>query len=305
MEANLQASVADAKYVAIDSALGVFTISRLHNLHFQVYGALFSGQYAVALRAANLIQDVVTPEALRHEHQFLVNRLEGLYGTKAHVLIRFGKWQEIIDEPMPENPTLFCVTTANWRYAKGIAYAVLGHIDKSMEQQQLFREALATIPEGRVIYHNDSRDILAVAAAMLEGELEYRRENYAEAFMHLRRAVALYDNLHYSEPWAWMQPPRHALGALLLEQGHVVEAAQVYRADLGLDETLVRPSQHMGNVWSLHGYAECCRRLGQVDEAAAIALQLEQAQAVADIPIHASCFCRQVNECCDELNGSA
>jgi tetratricopeptide (TPR) repeat protein len=253
----------------------------------------------VALRAANLIQVAVTPETLRHEHQFLVNRLEGLYGTKAHVLIRFGKWQEIIDEPMPENPTLFCVTTANWRYAKGIAYAVLGHIDKSIEQQNLFREALANIPEGRVIYHNESRDILAVAAAMLEGELEYRRRNYDEAFSHLRRSVDIYDNLHYSEPWAWMQPPRHALGALLLEQGHVAEAAQVYRADLGLDETLVRPSQHMGNVWSLHGYAECCRRLGHVDEAAAIELQLERAQAVADIPINASCFCRQVHDCCE------
>jgi tetratricopeptide (TPR) repeat protein len=303
IEANLQASVADAKYVAIDSALGVFTISRLHNLHFQVYGALFSGQYEVALRAATLIQAVVTPDALRHEHQFLVNRLEGLYGTKPHVLIRFGKWQEIIDEPMPENPTLFCVTTANWRYAKGIAYAVLGHIDKAIEQQNLFREAWANIPEGRVIYHNESRDILKVAGAMLEGELEYRRRNYDEAFSHLRRSVDLYDNLHYSEPWAWMQPPRHALGALLLEQGHVVEAAQVYRADLGLDDTLVRPSQHLGNVWSLHGYAECCRRLGHVDEAAAIELQLERAQAVADIPINASCFCRQVHDCCDSLHG--
>lgn len=305
IEANLQASAADAKYVAIDSAVGVFTISRLHNLHFQVYGALFSGQYAVALRAATLIQAVVTPEALRHEQQFLVNRLEGLYGTKAHVLIRFGKWQEILDEPLPDNPTLFCVTTATWRYAKGIAYAVLGQIDQAMEQQQLFRDALATIPEGRVIYHNDSRDILAVAAAMLEGELAYRRAHYDEAFAHLRRSVALYDHLQYSEPWAWMQPPRHALGALLLEQGHVVEAAQVYRADLGLDETLVRPSQHPGNVWSLHGYAECCRRLGRGDEAAAMALQLDQAQAVADIPIHASCFCRQENACCDALHGSA
>jgi tetratricopeptide (TPR) repeat protein len=299
IEANLQASVADDKYVAIDSALGVFTISRLHNLHFQVYGALFSGQYEVALRAANLIQATVTPDTLRHEHEFLVNRLEGLYGTKAHVFIRFGKWQEIIDEPMPENPTLFCVTTANWRYAKGIAYAVLGHIDKAIEQQKLFREALANIPEGRVIYHNESRDILAVAEAMLDGELEYRRDNHDEAFSHLRRSVDLYDNLHYSEPWAWMQPPRHALGALLLEQGHVVEAAQVYRADLGLDDTLVRPSQHMGNVWSLHGYAECCRRLGQADEAVAIELQLERAQAVADVPINASCFCRQVDDCCD------
>src|SRR5262245_53759521 len=193
--------------------------------------------------------------------------------------------------------------SANWRYAKGVAYAVLGQIDQSIAQQKLFREALATIPEGRVIYHNDSRDILAVAAAMLEGELAYRRANYAEAFAHLRRAVALYDNLHYSEPWAWMQPPRHALGALLLEQGHVVEAAQVYRADLGLDETLVRPSQHMGNVWSLHGYAECRRRLGHGDEAATMELHLPQARGLADSPIHAPGVRLQVTESREALHG--
>ncbi|PON18965.1 hypothetical protein C2W62_05305 [Candidatus Entotheonella serta] len=294
IEANLQASTADAKYLEIDSALGVFTVSRLHNLHFQVYGALFSGQYEIALRAANLILDAVTPEAMRHEHQFLVNRLEGLYGTKAHVLIRFGKWQEILDEPLPENPDLFCVTTARWHFAKGIAHAVLGNIDQAIEQQKLFREAWANLPEDRVIYHNESRDIMAVAEAMLAGELEYRRENYDEAFSHLRRSVDLYDNLNYSEPWAWMQPPRHALGALLLEQGQVGEAAQVYRADLGLDDTLVRPSQHLDNVWSLHGYAECCRRLGHADEAADIEARLERAQAVTDVTINASCFCRRV-----------
>ena len=38
----------------------------------------------------------------------------------------------------------------------------------------------------------------------------------------------------YDEPWGWMQPTRHAYGALLLEQGHVEEAAAVYAADLGL-----------------------------------------------------------------------
>jgi tetratricopeptide (TPR) repeat protein len=299
IEANLQASAADAKYLAIDSALGVFTTSRLHNLHFQVYGALFSGQYEVALRAAKLIEEAVTPEALSHENQFLVNRLEGLYGTRAHVLIRFGKWQEILDEPMPDNPTLMCVTTARWRYAKGIAYAVLGEVDKALEQQAPFRKDLANVPKGRIIYHNESRDILQVADAMLAGELEYRRANYDVAFSHLRRSVYLYDTLHYSEPWAWMQPPRHALGALLLEQGHVEEADHVYRADLGLDDTLVRPNQHLDNVWSLHGYAECCRRLGRTDEAAAMELKLEQAQAVADVTISSSCFCRRVDHCCE------
>ena len=134
---------------------------------------------------------------------------------------------------------------------------------------------------------------------MLEGELEYRRGNYELAFDHLRHSVDLYDNLNYTEPWAWMQPPRHALGALLLEQGQVDEAAAVYRADLGLDETLQRSSQHPNNVWALHGYAECCDRLGHAEEAAAMRAQLNLAETVADVPITSSCFCRKSTHCCD------
>jgi tetratricopeptide (TPR) repeat protein len=81
-------------------------------------------------------------------------------------------------------------------------------------------------------------DLLAIAEAMLHGELAYRRGHFDAAFAHLRQAVALDDALPYDEPWGWMQPTRHALGALLLEQGHLEEAEAVYRADLGLDHTL-------------------------------------------------------------------
>ena len=45
---------------------------------------------------------------------------------------------------------------------------------------------------------------------------------------------------------------RHALGALLLEQGQVTEAAEVYTADLA-----AHPG---GNVWALHGLTECEER---------------------------------------------
>ena len=89
-----------------------------------------------------------------------------------------------------------------------------------------------------------------------------------------------------------MHPPRHALGALLLEQGHASEAAAVYRADLGLDDSLSRPKQHPDNVWSLHGYVECLRQLERPSEAAMMAQRLARAQARCDQPITASCFCR-------------
>ena len=283
---------ADDKYIARHPELGIFTLYRLHNLHFQVYGGLFSGQFDSALHAAELMQATVKPEYLQVEHAFLANYLEAFYGMKAHVLIRFGQWRAILDEPLPEDTALYCVTTAFWIYAKGIAHAVLGDVERAARMQSALDEAHASIPDGRVIFNNEAEDIIAIAVAMLAGELDYRRADYETAFAHLRHAVHLYDALSYSEPWSWMQPPRHALGALLLEQDRVEEAFAVYRADLGLDDTLVRPSQHPANVWSLHGYAECCARLGETGEHARASESLAEASVIADVPIRASCLCR-------------
>tara|TARA_Y100000588_G_scaffold391532_1_gene500441 strand:+ start:915 stop:2594 length:1680 start_codon:yes stop_codon:yes gene_type:complete len=295
---NIEAAAADEKYLEYDGALGIYYVYLLHNMHFQVYGAFFSGQYEPAIRAAKQMQATVLPEYLLADHAFLVNYLEAFYGMKAHVLIRFGIWQEILDEPLPEDQEMFCVTYAVWQYAKGIAHAVLGNIDAALEQQRLLRSAVSALPADRIVFQNDTRDILAVAGPMLAGELEYRRGNYDIAFANLRKAVDLYDSLNYSEPWSWMMPPRHALGALLLEKGDVEEAIAVYRADLGLDDTLVRPSQHPNNIWSLVGYAECCERQGNKNALNAIRPELDKARKIADASITVSCFCRIGHECC-------
>jgi hypothetical protein len=105
--------------------------------------------------------------------------------------------------------------------------------------------------------------------------------------------VHLDDHLAYEEPWSWPQPTRHALGALLMEAEEMAEAEAVYRADLGLDGKLPRPSQHPRNVWALHGLHECLAARGEtVVEIMHICLMLDQAVASADIPIRASCLCR-------------
>lgn len=292
LDANRQATAVDQKYIAHNNALNVYTIYRLHNLHFQIYSALFLGQYETALRAANELSDAIPADAFDRPEDYLLIYLEAYSGMKAHVLIRFGKWQEILAHPMPTDPDLFCVTTAMWHYAKGIAYAVLGHIKEAEEQQAALTTAVQNIPERRIIFNNSCQDILAIAETMLAGELEYRRQNFDDAFTYLRTSVTLYDALSYTEPWPWMQPPRHALGALLLEQGHVDEATAVYRADLGLDDTLVRPSQHPNNIWSLHGYAECLRKQGKHKEAHTIEAKLNQAQTLTTFDVTASCLCR-------------
>jgi hypothetical protein len=209
-----------------------------------------------------------------------------------HVLIRFGRWRDIIAAALPLDQDLFCMTTAVAHYAKAVAHAAIGAVAQAEAEVVAFERARERVPESRYLFVNTCQDILAVATEMMKGEIAYRRGEIDRAFAHLRRSVELDDGLPYDEPWGWMQPTRHALGALLLEQDRVEEAEAVYRADLGLDRTISRARQHPDNIWSLHGLHESLVKLGKVAEADMIEPRLRMATALADIPVRASCFCR-------------
>ncbi|TMQ90644.1 tetratricopeptide repeat protein [Actinomadura soli] len=292
LAANERAIEVDRKYVEREGPFNFYTLSRCHDFHFKIYAAMFLGRYRPALEAANEMVDAIPEELLRQAEPPMVDWLEGFVPMKAHVLVRFGRWREILDEPLPDDPDLYLVTTATFHYAKGVAHAVLGELPEADAERALFEEAFSRVPETRRFFNNRYVDILGIAAEMLKGEIEYRRGEFARAFAHLRTAVDNYDRLPYDEPWGWMQPPRHALGALLLEQGHVDEAAEVYSADLGLADTAHRAARHPDNIWSLHGYAECLHRLGRCVEAESVQARLDVAASRADTEINASCFCR-------------
>ncbi|KAK5958728.1 hypothetical protein OHC33_000571 [Knufia fluminis] len=292
---NTDAIRADEKYVAQAGAVNFYTIYRCHDYHFKLYGAMFAGQSKVALQTAKELAMAVPEGLLRVESPPMADWLEGFSGMGVHALIRFGKWQEIIDLQLPADQELYCYTTAIIIYAKGVALSAIGQVEKAEKARKDFRAAVKKVKPSRALFNNTAHDILAIADAMLDGELEYRKANYDVAFQHLRRAVHLDDSLPYDEPWGWLQPTRHAYGALLLEQNHVEKAAKVYAADLGLDNSLPRQMQHPNNVWALHGYHECLKRLGRHAEADIIEKQLKVALAAADVPIAASCYCRRGN----------
>jgi len=292
VDSNSQAILADRKYLAREGANNFYSLYRCHNYHFKLYGAMFLGQLQLALEAADEMIASLPADLLRIESPPMADWLEGFVPMKLHVLIRFGRWSDIIAMPLPPDSGLFCVTTSMIHYAKAVAHAARGNVTAAEEEARRFVAASATVPASRYVFNNTCLDILAVAAEMMRGEIEYRKGNFDVAFDHLRKSVELDDNLPYDEPWAWMQPARHALGALLLEQERVEEAEAVYRADLGLDGTLARACQHPENVWSLHGFHECLMRLGKHAEAKIIEQRLEISAAWADVPIKSSCFCR-------------
>ncbi|MFG2957340.1 hypothetical protein ACGF5O_26900 [Streptomyces sp. NPDC048291] len=293
---NAAAVAADEKYLARAGAMNFYTLYRCHNLHFGIYGAMFQGRLQDALATAERLEAAVPEELLRVQSPPMADWLEGFLAMRVHVLVRFGRWDDILRLPLPADPGLYCVSTAMLHYARGVAHAATCRIAEAETDRARFRDAVAAVPETRMLFNNTCADILTIASAMLDGELAYRKGDFDTAFTELRRSVDLDDKLPYDEPWGWMQPTRHAYGALLLERGRIAEAEAVYRADLGLDDTLPRPLQHPGNVWALHGFHECLRRLGRDGEARIVAQQLKLAVACADVPIRASCFCRA--ECC-------
>ena len=284
---------ADDKYAAYEPGIGFYLTARCHDIHLLMFVCMFLGQYGAALAAAQKLRSLITREVVAVQGRpKLAMMIEGYYSMYSHVLVRFGRWQEIIAEPPPVEPDLYPVTTVMHHYARGVAYASLKWIAEAEEERRLFHATLKRVPPGRRYVSNDARHVLGVAEAMLDGELEYHKGNFDLAFEHLRESVRRDDNLWYTEPWAWMHPPRHALAALLAEQGHYHEAEAVYRDDLGLSGRIQRCCQHPDNVWSLHGLVECLERRDETEELTGLRRNLTAALAKADVPITSSCLCR-------------
>lgn len=292
VEWNTIALQGDDKYLTHAGTLNFYSLYRSHNYHFKIYAAMFAGQFTTAISTVTAMEATMPDELIRMKTPPMADWLESALSFRHHVLIRFGKWQEIIDLPLPTDQILYCYTTTIAHYAKSLAHAALGNIPSAEQSQHAFQTALQTVPETRTLFNNKCTDIAQIASKMLDGEIEYRRQNFDAAFRHLRDAIDLDDNLPFDEPWGWMQPTRHAYGALLLEQGRVDEAKAVYRADLGDDETLPRALRHPKNVWALCGLVECLERLGEREEAEVVKGRLEMVRTGADVSIESSCYCR-------------
>lgn len=303
-----QASIiADDKYFALSqsggatAAKGLLVAYRMHNVNGQLYCAFISGRSRDAISAALKLESVVDDDILSITNPPVADWTEGFLGSLAHVYVRFGRWDDILAMSLPANRELYPSKTATILYARGIAYSALGQLDNARAAQAEFEASRAFVPRSRMnSLPSKQSDVLAIASAMLKGELLYREGKHDAAFETLRHAVVLEDSLPYADPPPWMQPVRHALGGLLLEQGRVEEAEDVFREDLGMKAGFPRRKARLNNVWGLHGLHECFVKLGKFDQAQCIEVARDIALGGADVDISTSCYCRlsAVSKCC-------
>ncbi|MDQ8179437.1 hypothetical protein [Pelagicoccus sp. SDUM812005] len=282
VDSNTQAVAVDRAYFKQAPQPTNYLIYYAHNLHFLSYAAMMSGRYNDAISAARALEKEIPEEALR-ELSFLI---EGIMPSTLHVMIRFGKWEEVLEEPA--YPEFRLVSNAVRHYARSIANAALGRTKEARIEMAAFDEAIKAVPQDWYIFNNQVSQVLPIARAMMKGELLYREGKYDEAFAALRQGIAAEDALVYDEPPGWMLPVRHALGALLMEQKRYAEAEAVYREDL---------TRNRDNGWGLLGLQNALRaQKKNTAEAIRLSGQLAEAWIRADTLPSSSCFCAPVND---------
>lgn len=261
----------------------------VHNYHMAVYGAILGGFKQKALDLARKLKDILR-EDMFEDYPELTAYLESYSALDIHVMIRFGMWEELLQLEAPKNKKLMLFRAASMRYAQSLAFASLGKIDEAKREANNL-DSLRGHPETefRILHNNSVKNLLSVDSWMARGEIAYKEGKYVEAFDMLRKAVVMQDDLNYDEPWGKMQPIRHALGGLLLEQGHFEESEAVFRKDLKF---------HPLNPWSLVGLisslkkksASCCIA---TDEIVKLEEQLKKQRGIklADYDVKVACAC--------------
>jgi tetratricopeptide (TPR) repeat protein len=276
-QSNIDAIEADRAYFERAPEQKLYAMYYGHNLHFLAYASMMSGNYETAIKAARELERDMPAGAL----EAFAGLIEGIMPTNFHVMVRFGKWHEILEEPEYVGEYRK-VSRATRHYARAIAYSALGDPDAARSEIALFDEAASEIPEDWNVFQNKMSDVLPIAYAMVEGETLYREGKKEEAFARLREGIAFEDKLVYDEPPAWMLPVRHALGALLVASGEFAQAEAVYLEDLE-----IRPE----NGWALTGLQQSLFGQGKSNEAMALNDRIAAAFANADVSPSSSCYC--------------
>ena len=273
---NQAAIQADRAYFADAPEPGLYAAYYAHNQHFLAFASMMSGDFETAMGAAQDLENEMPEQALRD----FAGLIEGIMPSSLHVLIRFGKWEQILEES--DYPEWRFMSRATWSYARSIACSALGRTVQARKEMDEFERRVVLVPGEWHVFNNRVHDVLPIARAMIQGELLYREGKTEEAFAIMRNGIEHEDSLVYDEPPAWMLPVRHALGALLMADGQYEEAERLYREDL---------ERNIGNGWALTGLRESLVAQGRNGEAMALDAALAQAFANADTEIESSCFC--------------
>ena len=197
--------------------------------------------------------------------------LENFVTVPLQVDQHFHKWDQVLARPAPPEEQKF--HTLVWHFARGMAFAAKGQLDKAKSEQAEVSKEAAAIPEDQPLGLNKAKPVASIAENVLTAGIARAGKDYAAAEASLKQAVAAQDKLNYDEPPDWFYPVREELGALYLKMEKPEDAERVFREDL---------AQNARNGRSLTGLVEALKRQKKDAEAELVSKQRDAAWKKAD-----------------------
>jgi len=270
VQANQHAIHTDEVFIEGQHPMGVYPLAYYpHNIHFLAFASTMAGRSAQAIEASNTLTGKVNVDVARQ-----VGMLQEMLPYHALTLTTFGKWDDVLAQPLPPEDIRFSYAMAH--YARGVAHAAKGQWPEAQAALDTVTAINAATPEGA-----EGKTALSIAVHALSGEIATRRGDLEAGLAHFREAAKIEDGGLYFEPPKWYYPIRHSLGATLLKARHPAEAEKVYRTDL---------RRFPENGWSLFGLAQALRAQKKHSEADAVEARFRKAWASTDVTLTASRF---------------
>jgi tetratricopeptide (TPR) repeat protein len=237
--ANEKAAAVDEAYIAACNAQGFYPAAYYpHNIHFLWAASSMEGRSAVAIEAGRKVAQNVQLS--------MIDEFPGVEFFKTIpilALVQFGHWDEVLAAPQP--PENLEYSNGIWHYARATAYARTGNLEAALAE----REKLVALMEAADVLFLDTIQypasmLLQIADSLALGEIAMAEGDFETAIEHFENAVAVQDQLPYTEPPFWYYPTRHSFGKALLAAGDSEKAEAVYRTDL---------DKHPRNGWAKFG----------------------------------------------------
>lgn len=267
VERNQQAAQVDEQYFASQHPTGEYADGYYrHNLHFLWASLAMEGRNVEAMKAARDVAATITVEEASKDRS-----KEFYLPTPIFSMIRFGRWEELLKEPVP--PKGLRLMDGMWRLGRGLALVATGRLPGAEGEHVVLAGLTKQIRRDRTTEEKTQRALLKIAERILSGEIAARRQRYDDAIRLLEEAIKMEEALPYSEPPLWPLSVRHHLGAVLLLADRPSEAEAVYHADL---------LRHPDNGWALTGLIQSLQAQQKDDQAAVAEDRFKKAWAHAD-----------------------
>ena len=270
----LEAAKVDERYIAQCNAQGFYpALYYPHNIHFLWAASTMEGRSELSIESALKVAKYVGVEQIK-----LFPGIEYFHTIPLLSYVRFGKWDEILAFSKPASE--FKYSQGIYHYARGVAYAAKGELERSREEQTKILP-LKDTEEVRVIIKGGQPSglLLEIANELLLGQIEFSQNNFSMASKYFETAVNLQDTLPYTEPPFWYYPSRQSLGNSLMKEGKSSAAENVYKRDL---------KDYPRNGWSLFGLSLALNAQGKTKEAQEVKKKFQHIWQLSDIKLEAS-----------------